>query len=395
MEAAGTSPRALLVTSSFLPGRGGIESYLAELCAEVAPRLAVVAPAARDGKPLPHGTNSGSADGMESAVPYPTFGYAGQMVVPGGGLVAAIDRAGLKLDVDRVLFGTPWPLSLVIPRVAARGYRYASIVYAAELYVPTTVPGLRGLMLRALSGSDFILTVSHYTTQRLTGMLERRGLRVPPIERLPARVDPQRFHPGVATEAVRERLGLTDDDRVVLCFGRLVTRKGIHRLIDALPEISRRVPETVLVIAGAGPEEDNLRKQARGAGRVVFAGRVAEEDAPAYFAMADAFALPVADRYFGREVEGLGVVMLEAAACGTPSVIGRSGGSPETVIDGETGYVVDARNRAELADRVATLLGDPEEAARMGAMARTYVDKEFISAPLPEPLTDWLAGAKI
>ncbi len=392
--------RSLLVTSSFLPGRGGIESYLAELCAEVAPRLAVLAPATRDGKPLPSG------------LLYPTFGYEGQMVLPGRGLVDAVDRAGLELGVDRVLFGTPWPLSLVMPRVAARGYMYASIVYAAELYVPTTVPALRGFMLRALSQSDFILTVSHYTTHRLGGMLARRGLRVPPIERLPARVDPQRFHPGVATARVREQLELSDDDRVVLCFGRLVTRKGIHRLIDALPEITRRVPETVLVIAGAGPEEQNLRKQAhaRGiavrdpaaprdgvpeprAGRLIFAGRVPEEEAPAYFALADVFTLPVADRYFGREVEGLGVVMLEAAACGTPSVIGRSGGSPETVIDEETGYIVEARNRGELADRVAALLGDPEEAARMGAMARAYVDKEFISAPLPEPLTSWLGEA--
>lgn len=418
-----SNPNALLVTSSFLPGRGGIESYLAGLCSEVAPRLAVLAPAVRDEKALPHGIGAGNAGGngdpqravadatqpdretgarpdREPAahvpapeVPYATVGYERQMVLPGGGLVDAIDRAGLELGIDRILFGTPWPLSLVMPRVAARGYTYGSIVYAAELYVPTTVPGLRGFMLRALSGSDFIVTVSHYTTRRLTKMLERRSLRIPPMERLPARVDPHRFHPAVATEQARAELGLIDDDRVVLCFGRLVTRKGIHRVIDALPEITRRVPEAVLVIAGAGPEQDNLRKQAAATGdRVVFAGRVPEEKAPAYFALADVFTLPVADRYFGREVEGLGVVMLEAAACGTPSVIGRSGGSPETVVDGETGYVVDARNRAELADRIAALLGDPEESARMGAMARTYVDKEFTSAPLPDPLTEWLGG---
>lgn len=374
---------ALLVTSSFLPGRGGIESYLAELCGEVAPRLGVLAPATRDGKPLPNN------------LPYPTIGYSGQMVLPGARAVAAIDRAALDLDVDRVLFGTPWPLTLVAPRVEALGYRYAFIVYAAELYVPASVPGLHGFMLEVLSGADFVLTVSHYSTRRLTTMLESKGVRVPPIERLPARVDLERFYPDLETAVVRERLGLGENDRVVLSFGRLVARKGVHRLIDAMPAITRAVPDAVLVVAGAGPEEKNLRRQAETSGaRVIFAGRVPEEDAPRYFALADVFSLPVADRYLGREVEGLGVVMLEAAACGTPSVIGRSGGSPETVIDGETGLTVDARDRKQLAAALIELLSDPERAAHMGALGRAYVEKEFVAAPLPAPLMEWLGAGR-
>ena len=373
------APDALLVTSSFLPGRGGIESYLAELCAEVAPRLAVLAPAERDGKPLP------------DDLPYRTVGYRGQMVVPGNDLVAAIDRAALDDDIDRILFGTPWPLTLVAPRVRALGYRYAFIVYAAELYVPTTVPVLRRYMLETLSTSDHILTVSHYTTRRLTRMLETSGLRVPPMERLPARVDMKRFHPHVDVAPVRERLGLSTDDRVILCFGRLVARKGIHRVIDALEEIARHVPSAVLVVAGAGPEEHNLRRQAEASrARVIFAGRVPEADAPAYYALADVFTLPVADRYFGCEVEGLGVVMLEAAACGTPSVIGTSGGSPETVVDGRTGYVIDARDRSALAEAIAAILEDPERRSAMGAAARSFVEEEFVAAPLPGPMTEWL-----
>ncbi|HEV3473224.1 MAG TPA: glycosyltransferase family 4 protein [Actinomycetota bacterium] len=372
-------PDALLVTSSFLPGRGGIESYLAELCGEVAPKLGVLAPASRDGKELPND------------LPYRTIGYPGQMVLPGNHAVAAIDRAALELDVDRVLFGTPWPLTLIAPRTEALGYRYAFIVYAAELYVPASVPGLHGFMLDVLSRADFVLTVSHYSTQRLTAMLETKGLRVPPTERLPARVDLQRFHPDLETAVVREQLGLGPDDRVVLSFGRLVARKGVHRLIDVMPAVAEAVPDAVLVVAGAGPEEKNLRRQAEASrARVIFAGRVPEEDAPRYFAMADVFSLPVTDRYLGREVEGLGVVMLEAAACGTPSVIGRSGGSPETVIDGETGVLVDARDRRQLAAALIELLGDTERAAHMGALARAYVEKEFVAAPLPSPLMEWL-----
>jgi phosphatidylinositol alpha-1,6-mannosyltransferase len=222
-------------------------------------------------------------------------------------------------------------------------------------------------------------------------MLEPRGLDMPPHERLPARVDMQRFTPDVDTGALRSKLGLSDTDRVVLSFGRLVERKGVHRMIDVMATINERVPEAVFVIAGGGPEERNLRRQAETTtGRIVFAGRVPEEDAPALFATAAVFTLPVVDRYFGLEVEGLGVVMLEAGACGTPSVIGRSGGSPETVIDGETGYVIDARDRRMLADKVGYLLERPEEAAEMGRKARAFVEREFATAPLPQPLVSWL-----
>lgn len=372
-------PRALLVTTSFLPGRGGIESYLAELCLELAPDLAVLAPAQRDGKPIP------------SDLPYRTFPYASQTVVPGTAMVRAIDEAARELGVDRILFGTPWPLSLIAPRVAALGYPYGFIVYGAELLVPTAAPGLRGLILDVLARSDFVLSCSNYTLDRLAGMLRGRGFDMPPHERLPARVDMSRFRPDVDTSAIRSQLGLSDDDRIVLSFGRLVERKGVHRMIDVMGEVNRRVPEAVFVVAGGGPEERNLRRQAEvSGGRVVFAGRVAEEDAPALFATADVFTLPVVDRHFGLEIEGLGVVMLEAGACGTPSVIGRSGGSPETVVDGETGYVIDARDRGVLADRVGYLLARPDEAAEMGRKARAFVEREFAAVPLPPPLLSWL-----
>ena len=371
--------RSLLVTTSFLPGRGGIESYLAELCLELAPDLAVLAPASRDGKPIP------------SDLPYRTFPYAKQTVAPGADMVRAIDEAALALDVDRIIIGTPWPLSLIAPRVAALGYPYGTIVYGAELLVPSAVPGLRGLLLDVQARSDFVLSCSNYTLDRLAAMLSARGLEMPPHERLPARVDMTRFNPDVETSEIRARLGLTPDDRIVLSFGRLVERKGVHRMIDVMAEVNRRVPDAVFVVAGAGPEEKNLRRQAEvSGGRIVFAGRVPEADAPALFATADVFTLPVVDRYFGLEVEGLGVVMLEAGACGTPSVIGRSGGSPETVVDGETGFVIDARDRGMLAERVGYLLERPDEAAEMGRKARAFVEREFATAPLPQPLVSWL-----
>jgi phosphatidylinositol alpha-1,6-mannosyltransferase len=213
---------------------------------------------------------------------------------------------------------------------------------------------------------------------------------VPPIEVMPARIDLERFRPRDDGATVRADLGLTSEDKLVLTFGRLVRRKGVHRLIDALPDIARRVPGAVLVVAGSGPQEASLRRRARRSGaRVIFTGRVSDSDAPRLYAAADVFALAVADRWWGLEVEGLGVVLLEAAACGVPCVTGRSGGTPEAVLDGITGRVVDARDRPVLMDALAGLLERPEAAVAMGLAGREHVSSRF-SGRIPEALLNWL-----
>jgi phosphatidyl-myo-inositol dimannoside synthase len=236
------------------------------------------------------------------------------------------------------------------------------------------------------------LPVSAFTGDALSKLIQDHNLPVPPIERLRARVNLDRFHPAVDTSYLRTRLGLSAEDRVVLCFGRLVKRKGVDRLIGALPAINERVPEAVIVIAGTGPEQGRLEELARRSpGRVIVAGRVEDDDAPAYYALADVFALPVSDRYFGLEIEGLGVVLLEAAACGTPCVTGRSGGTPEAVINESTGFVVDAKDSGQLCDRIAWLLENPDRASAMGLAGREHVRKEFSVLELPASFLAWLS----
>jgi phosphatidyl-myo-inositol dimannoside synthase len=369
---------AVMVTSSFLPGRGGIESYLAELCARLSPKVAVLAPARREGRPIP------------SNLPYPTSGGPGRMLVPGPGALDAIVREARRKGTDRILFGTPWPLALLGPQLRARGLRYAVIVHGAELSVPGAIPLLRRRLARALSEADLLLPVSHYTARATGRLLEETKNAVPRIELLRARVDTERFRPGLETSSVRNRLGLGDNTKIILCFGRLVPRKGVHRIVAAMPLIAQRVPEARLVVGGTGPELSRLQRQAAKIGApVTFAGRVAEDDAPALYAAADVFALPVVDRWFGLEIEGLGVVLLEASACGTPCVTGRSGGTPEAVVDGHTGFVIDAEDEAALVDRVVRLLEDETLRSAMGGRARRHVQEHF-GADVAAPLLEWL-----
>lgn len=370
-----------MVSSSFLPGRGGIESYLAELCAELKPRLAVMAPAKREGRPIP--TDLG----------YPTRGYAGSMLLPTRGVASAVVDEARRLGTERVLFGTPWPLVLIGPRLRAAGLRYAVIVHGAEILVPSAIPLVRRRLARALAGADLLLPVSEYTAERTRSFLTKAGFPVPRKEILRARVDVDRFHPGAAGADTRARFGLDPDVALLLCFGRLVKRKGVERAISALPSILREAGSVHLAVAGTGPEIKRLRRLAqRMQAPVTFLGRVADEDAPALHATADIFLLPVVDRYRGLEIEGLGVVLLEAGACETPSVTGRSGGTAEAVIDGKTGFVIDARSEQQLVLAVTRLVRDEELRRVMGRAARKHVKEEFTRERLPDALLEWLGN---
>lgn len=369
---------ALMVTSSFLPGTGGIESYLAELCDELAPRLAVLAPGARDGMALPRN------------LPYRTEAGPPFMLAPRPGVTRAIVRTAAEVGTEKVLFGTPWPLVMLAPGLSRAGLSYSVIVHGAEMLVPSAVPGVAGRLAGALAGADVLFPVSDFTGARLQEFLERRGRNVLPIRTLRARVDVTRFRPDLETDGVRARYGLEPDDKIVLCFGRLFPRKGIDRLIAALPAIREREPRARLVIAGTGPEEDRLKKLAGGSPSIVFTGRVPEDLAPHVYAMADVFALAVGDRYRGLEVEGLGIVLLEAAACEVPCVTGRSGGTPEAVLDGTTGFVIDVTDRDALVDRIAGLLENPRLAKQFGNLGRKHVIENFYETARLEPLLDWL-----
>lgn len=375
-------PQALMVTSSFLPGRGGIESYLAELCAELSPQLAVMAPARREGRPIP------------GDLPYETYGHGGSMLVPSKRVARAVIDRARQLGTDRVLFGTPWPLVLIGPRLRRAGIRYATIVHGAEMLVPSALPIVKSRLARSLSLADLLLPVSRYTGRQLHDFLRRRGYQIQSIEVLRARVDVERFHPQAATPGVRARFGLGEGP-LLLSFGRLVKRKGIDRVIAALVEIRRRVPDATLVVAGTGPETNRLRRLARRLDApVVFLGRIADDDAAALYATADVFVLPVADRHRGLEIEGLGVVLLEAGAAETPSVTGRSGGTPEAVIDGKTGFVINARDGKQLAEAASGLLADGELREKMGRAARTHVERNFSDGRIPEALLNWLGDVR-
>ncbi|MFE9883461.1 glycosyltransferase family 4 protein [Streptomyces scopuliridis] len=239
----------------------------------------------------------------------------------------------------------------------------------------------RGLLRRIGTGVDTVTYLGASTRAPIAAALGEKGRKAPGTARL------ERLVPGVDTDAfrprdggsVRETYGLGDRP-VILCAARLVVRKGQDALIRALPRVRAAVPDATLLLVGAGPYERGLRRMAAARGvrrEVVFAGGHPHTAMPPFFAAADVFAMPCRTRRGGLEVEGLGIVYLEAAAAGLPVLAGDSGGAPDAVRDGETGHVVDGRRTDEIADRLVALLRDRDAAREMGRKGRDWVRTEW------------------
>jgi phosphatidylinositol alpha-1,6-mannosyltransferase len=131
---------------------------------------------------------------------------------------------------------------------------------------------------------------------------------------------------------------------------------------------------------GEGPDRERLesiarRNEVRDA--ITFVGRLQLDQLPLYLSIAEIFAMPSRDRLAGLEVEGLGIVYLEASGCGLPIIVGRSGGAPDAVIDGETGLIVDGEDTDSIAEACAQLLRDPSRARAMGFKGREWVTSQW------------------
>ena len=199
------------------------------------------------------------------------------------------------------------------------------------------------------------------------------------MEKLAPGIGTSHFAPDPSSSLLRNELGLSSA-KVIVSVGRLVHRKGQDRLIQALPAIRQKIPNAHLLLIGEGPYRKKLEALAHQSGvtdAVTFIGRVQYSDLPQYICVGDIFAMPCRSRFAGLEVEGLGIVYLEASACGLPVIAGNSGGAPDAVLDGITGVVVDGENLAAISKAIVDLLSNPEKAHHMGIAGRNWIIEEW------------------
>ncbi|MBY6681129.1 glycosyltransferase family 4 protein [Rhodococcus sp. BP-316] len=359
--------RTLLVTNDFPPRRGGIQSYL-HTFAQLLPadELVVYAPRWR----------GDSHVRFDAEQPFEVVRHPTTLMLP----TPAVARRAARLVADRqcdsVWFGAAAPLAVLGPHLRRAGAeRVVASTHGHEVGW-SMLPAARQVLGRIGSTTDVVTFVSRYTRGRFAAAFGADAA----LEHVPPGVDSTVFAPDTsARETLRARYGLGDRP-TVLCLSRLVPRKGQDMLIRALPGIRAEIDGAVLVVVGGGPYGDTLRALAQSCGvadHVVFTGSVPAEELAAHHTLADVFAMPCRTRGAGLDVEGLGIVFLEASASGVPVVAGRSGGAPETVVEGVTGTTVDGTSVDDVRRAVVDVLSDRDRAAAMGAAGREFVSTEW------------------
>jgi phosphatidylinositol alpha-1,6-mannosyltransferase len=373
-----------VVTNDFPPRPGGIQAYVASLASRLPAGEVVVYAPAWDG-----------AAAYDAEQTFPVVRHPTSLLLPVPSVLRRTGAIARAEGCEAVWFGAAAPLGLLADGLRRYGVtRFVASTHGHEVGW-ARIPGARGLLRKIGRSVDVVTYLGAYTGSRLRGALGPDAR----LARLPSGVDPTLFRPGAGGEEVRRRHRLGDRPLVV-CVSRLVPRKGQDMLIRALPQVRRRVPDAALLIVGDGPDLPRLRRLVAAttattgiADAVCFAGPVPWEELPAYYAAGDVFAMPCRTRRGGLEVEGLGIVYLEASATGLPVVAGDSGGAPDAVLPGETGYVVDGRAPAQVVDRIAGLLADPAAGRAMGARGRAWMQRSWRWDVLAARLRDLLSGA--
>jgi phosphatidylinositol alpha-1,6-mannosyltransferase len=356
--------RLLVVTNDFPPRPGGIQTFVHELLSRQEPDDVVV-----------YTSRWRGWEEFDAQQPFEVVREDTSVLLP----TPVVRRRASELlrthRCDAVLFGAAAPLGLLGPSLRAAGAsRIVALTHGHEAGW-AQLPGARHMLRRIGNGVDVVTYLGEYTRRRIGAALSPDA--ADRMVRLTPGVDAEVFRPDEDGQAVRERYGLGDRP-VVVCVSRLMKRKGQDTLIEAFPALKRRLPDAALLVVGGGPYRGHLEQMALDstfARDIIFTGSVPWPELPAHYAAGDVFAMPCRTRRRGLDVEGLGIVYLEASATGLPVLAGDSGGAPDAVVEGDTGYVVasGAAAPAEVVGRLSELLDDREASAAMGEQGRKWV----------------------
>ena len=363
----------LLVTNDLGPRAGGIETFILGLLMEIS----------HHGIPGDQIVIYTSSQPGDRAFDQELFDKHGIVVIR--------DRAKILLpsprvnrDVIKVMrtyksqivwFGAAAPLGWMSGALRRAGVeRIVTLSHGHEVWWSKVFP-FSLIMRRIGSNVDVLTYLGEFTRDAIRPALGDH----PRLVHIAPGIDTEHFTPGVKSQELLESFGLTEK-KIIVSVGRLVHRKGQDRLIEAMPKILKAIPNAYLFMIGEGPYKRELEKLVAKhnlAQHVRFVGRLNYSQLPEHIRMGDVFAMPSRSRFFGLEVEGLGIVYLEASACGLPVVAGQSGGAPDAVLEGKTGLVVDGTDINEVARACVEILSDLDNAKKMGLAGRSWIESDW------------------
>ncbi|MBU6243420.1 MAG: glycosyltransferase family 4 protein [Acidobacteria bacterium] len=359
-----------MVTNDFGPRAGGIETFIIGLLERIPKGLAIV-----------YTSNQGDTkeydefwlreygvkivrDRMKVLLPTPRV----------NGTIKNILKAE---KIERVWFGTAAPLAVMAPILRRAGARHiVAMTQGHEVWWAKVYP-FKLIVQYIAKKVDSLTYLTDYTGTAIAKALGKKS-KAKMVKILPG-IDISHFVPSERDLGLASEIGIYDRPTIV-SVGRLVHRKGQDRLIEALPIILEKVPDVALLLVGTGPHKTEIEALVTKHGmekHVFFVGRILHENLPKYFALGDLFAMPARNRLAGMEVEGLGIVYLEASACGIPTLVGNSGGAPEALIEGKTGFLVDGDNVSEIAEAAIRILTNPVLKQEMGSHGNKWVNDHW------------------
>lgn len=365
-----TFPKTLCITNDFGPRAGGIETFVIGLIER-----------------MPHGTvvvytSSQSGSDTWDQMWFEKFGVTvirdkSSILLPSLRVGRAVRKAVRDYSIESVFFGAAAPLGLLAHGLKRVGVsKIVALTHGHEVWWAKVFPF--SIAIRRIgNGVDILTYLGSFTQRAISRSLSQRAQSS--MVRIAPGIDTSHFQPQLEIDDLKAELNLREK-KVIVSVGRLVHRKGQDKLIEAMPQIITREPNAHLLLVGIGPYEDYLRELVHSLDLhdyVTFVGRVQYADLPKYISLGNIFAMPSRSRLAGLEVEGLGIVYLEASACGLPVVGGVSGGAPDALIEGVTGHAVNGLNHLEIAATIVALLADPEKAAAMGRAGRAWIIEQW------------------
>jgi len=358
----------LVITNDFPPRPGGIQTFGYELVRRFEPGQVSVLTSSWDG-----------ATEFDAAQKFMTVRAKTKTLLPDKRTLAMAREIIIANNVTRVLFGAAAPLGLLAPSLRKLGVKNIVGMTQGHEAGWAMTPGMKQALRKIGNDVDYLTYISEYTHEKISRALSPSAASN--MRRVVPGVNTTEFSPTnlTAGSTLRSSIGWANRP-VIVCVSRLMTRKGQDQLIQALPQVLKVVPMASLIIVGDGPYRKHLEKLTADLGlrdNVHFTGKVDQAQLANWYAAGDVFAMPCRTRVGGWDVEGLGIVFLEASATGLPVIVGNSGGAVDAVLEGETGFLVNGNDLSEIRDRLIELLANQDLAKRMGSAGRNWVAQEW------------------
>jgi phosphatidylinositol alpha-1,6-mannosyltransferase len=362
--------KILCITNDFGPRAGGIETFVIGLI-ERMPKGSVIVYTSAQAE-----TTSYDRDWLEN------FGVEvirdrSKILLPTPRVARAVNKLARDRNIERAFFGAAAPLGILAKGLRRNGVtKIVALTHGHEVWWAKLWPFSAAISFIG-KHVDHLTYLGDFTRGEISKALSTKAKSA--MVKIAPGIDTSHFLPTPSSSELRSQLGLADK-KVIVSVGRLVHRKGQDILIQALPSILQAHPSAHLLLVGEGPYRSHLEKLATDLNvtrAITFIGRIQYRELPRYICVGDLFVMPSRSRLAGLEVEGLGIVYLEASACGLPVIAGKSGGAPDAVIEGVTGVTVDGTKVSDVAVAVNSMLANPEKSTAMGESGREWIKDKW------------------